>query len=263
MIQENQNLKDPKVKRIVHPDPTARRITLSDSRYYQREEGVYYPSVTTVLSYFPKDKFFETWMKDVGHNADVIMRRAGHEGTQVHEAVEQYLKGEEVTWLNEWGTTKYNLKVWKMILKFVDFWETHKPELVESEVHVFSDKLKIAGTADLIVRINGELWLLDIKTSNAIYPTYDLQLACYKQAWDECFEEPIQKMGVLWLKAMTRGESRKEGKIQGKGWELKEPAESFEENVRIFQHLYEIFKVKHPELKPDTEILPTSIKLKG
>ena len=131
-----------------------------------RSEDVYYPSVTYVLSYFPKDRFFESWIKDVGHNSDIIMRRAGDEGTQVHNAIEDYLKGEEIVWIDDNGNTKYNLEVWKMILKFADFWETHKPELIESEVHLFSDELKIAGTGDLIVKIADELWLLDIKTSN-------------------------------------------------------------------------------------------------
>jgi hypothetical protein len=70
-------------------------------------------------------------------------------------------------------------------------------------------------------------------------------------------------MGILWLKAMTRGESKKADKMQGKGWEVRETTEPLEENKRIFKHLYEIFKIKHPELKPSTEILPTSIKLKG
>jgi len=120
-------------------------------------------------------------LKEVGSNADIIMRRAGEEGTQVHTAIEAYLKGEEVNWLNEWGSTKYSLKVWQMILKFVDFWETYKPTLIESEVHIFSDELEIAGTLDLVVEIEGELWLLDIKTSNYLHDSYDLQLACYEQ----------------------------------------------------------------------------------
>lgn len=263
MIEENENVNSKRVKRLIHPDSTARQITLQDSRFYQRREGVFYPSVTTVLSYYPKDKFFETWLKEVGSNADAIMRKAGEEGTQVHTAIEAYLKGEEVYWLNEWGSTKYSLKVWQMILKFVEFWETHKPTLIESEVHIFSDELEIAGTLDLVVEIEGELWLLDIKTSNFLHDSYDLQLACYEQGWNECFERPIERRGILWLKAMTRGESKKEGKMQGKGWEIKEPAESFEENKRIFKHLYEIYKIKRPEVKPVTEILPTSIKLKG
>jgi genome maintenance exonuclease 1 len=262
MIEQNENLETPRVKRIVHPDPTARRITLEDGRFYQRKEGVYYPSVTTVLSYFPKDRFFETWLKEVGTNADIIMRRAGDEGTQVHTAIESYLKGEEVTWVNQYGSTKYSLKVWQMILKFVEFWETYKPTLVASEVHVFSDELQIAGTADLVVEMNDELWLLDIKTSNFLHESYDLQLACYAQAWNECFDKPIQRMGIVWLKAMTRGESKKADKMQGKGWEVKEPKESFETNKQVFKHLFEIFKFKNPELKPITEILPTSVKLK-
>ena len=263
MIEKNKDIKkDAFVKRLIHPDSTARQITLTDSRFYQRNQEKYYPSVTTVLSYFPKGRFFGTWLKDVGANADIIMRRAGNEGTQVHEAIDAYLKGEEIHWLDQWGKTKYSLKVWQMILKFVEFWETHKPTLVESEVHVFSDELKIAGTADLILEINGELWMVDIKTSNYLHDTYDLQLACYTQAWNENFEKPIDRMGILWLKASTRGESKKEGIIQGKGWQLKESSTPLEEGKRIFQHLYEIYLIKQPNLKPITEVLPTSIKLK-
>ena len=149
-----------------------------------------------------------------------------------------------------------------MILKFVEFWETYKPTLVESEVHVFSDELKIAGTADLILEIDGEVWMVDIKTSNYLHDSYDLQLACYTQAWNENFERPIDRMGILWLKASTRGESKKEGIIQGKGWQLKESSTPLEEGKRIFQHLYEIYLIKQPNVKPITEILPTSIKLK-
>jgi hypothetical protein len=69
-------------------------------------------------------------------------------------------------------------------------------------------------------------------------------------------------MGILWLKAATRGERKNSDKMQGKGWEIKESTESLDENKRIFSHLYEIFKLKHPELKPSTERLPTSVKLK-
>ena len=97
MIEKNQNLDSTKmVRRIVQPDPTARQITLQDSRFYQRDPETYYPSVTTVLSYFPKGRFFEVWLKEVGMNADIIMRKAGDEGTQVHNAIERYLEGKQV-----------------------------------------------------------------------------------------------------------------------------------------------------------------------
>lgn len=262
MIEKNNNVKkDKRINRIVQADPTSRQITILDSRYYQRSEDLFYPSVTYVLSYFPKDRFFESWIKDVGHNSDIIMRRAGDEGTQVHNAIEDYLKGEEIVWIDDNGNTKYNLEVWKMILKFADFWETHKPELIESEVHLFSDELKIAGTGDLIVKIADELWLLDIKTSNSLHDTYDLQLACYRKAWSELFDTPVQRTGILWLKAATRSADKTGKKIQGKGWQLKETDSDYEENLQTFKHLYEIFKFKNPDLKPYSELLPTSIKL--
>jgi hypothetical protein len=87
----------------------------------------------------PKGKFFENWLKDVGHNADIIVRKAADEGTQVHDAIEKYLQGEKISFLNEDGYSKYSLDVWRMILKFQDFWETYKPTLIESEIHLFSD----------------------------------------------------------------------------------------------------------------------------
>ncbi len=262
MIDKNNNIKkDKRINRIVQADETAKQITILDSRYYQRKPGVFYPSVTYVLSYFPKDKFFESWIKDVGYNSEIIMRRAGDEGTQVHNAAEAYLKGEEIVWIDEFGNAKYSLDVWKMILKFVDFWDTHKPKLIESEVHLFSDDLQIAGTGDLIVEIGDELWLIDIKTSNSLHETYDLQLACYRKAWSELYDRPIDRTGILWLKANTRGSDKSGKKIQGAGWQLKETETPYETSLETFRHLYEIFKAKNPELKPYSELLPTSVKL--
>ena len=68
---------------------------LNYSRFYSRN-GNYYPSVTNILQFMPKNKYFENWLKDVGHNADIIARRAAEEGTQVHDAAERYLKGEKL-----------------------------------------------------------------------------------------------------------------------------------------------------------------------
>ena len=262
MIEQNQNVrKDKRINRIVEIDDSARQITILDSRYYQRKEGVFYPSVTYVLSYFPKDRFFESWIKDVGHNSDIIMRRAGDEGTQVHTAVENFLAGEEIQWLDDNGKAKYSLDVWKMILKFADFWKTHKPKLIASELHLFSDELQVAGTMDLVVELNDKLWLLDIKTSNSLHDTHDLQLACYQQMWNESFDQKIENAGILWLKASTRGADKSGKKIQGEGWQLKEMNGTSESNIKTFKNLFEIFKFKNPELKPYSELVPTSIKL--
>ena len=196
MIEKNVNVYKKSIKRVVAIDQNLKRVNILDTRYYARDDK-YYPSVTSILQYFPKNKFFETWLKDVGHNADIIARKAADEGTQVHDAIERYLLGEKISWMDDNGYSKYSLEIWKMILKFHDFWSTYKPTLIESEIHLFSDKYMYAGTCDLVIEMDGVKWLLDIKTSNSLYVSYDLQLSAYAQAWNELYEEKIDKIGLI------------------------------------------------------------------
>jgi len=259
MIDKNVNIiKDPKIKRIVEYAEGDKQVNVLDSRFYRRE-GNYYPSVTSVLNYFPKNQFFHSWLKDVGHNSDIIAAKAAGEGTQVHTAVDDFLNGKEITWIDEYGNAKYNLDVWKMILRFADFWNTHKPELIATEYHLFSDIHKYAGTADLVVRLFDNIWLLDLKTSNSLHTSYDLQLAAYATAWNETHDEKVTHTGILWVKANTRSEGKGD-KIQGKGWELK-MVNDIEKNFTMFKNIYEIYSLENPNFKPVTETLPTSVKI--
>jgi hypothetical protein len=259
MIDKNANIiKDPKIKRIVEYSADNKQINVLDQRFYRRNEE-YYPSVSSILNYFPKNQFFHSWLKDVGHNSDIIASRAAAEGTQVHNAVEAFLNGNEINWLDEFGTVQYSLDVWKMILKFADFWNTHKPELIATEYHLFSDNHKYAGTADLVVKLKNKVWLMDVKTSNSLHTSYDLQLASYAKAWNETHDTPIEETGILWLKAATRGEGKGDA-IQGKGWQLKTISD-IDRNFEMFLKIYDIYKLENPDSKPVTELLPTSVKL--
>jgi len=233
--------------RILEISEDAQQITLPDSRYYRRN-GNYYPSVTYVLSYYPKGKFFENWLKQVGFSADYIVKKAAEEGTQVHELCEAYLNGEELKFLDDRGRPQYNPDVWQMFLRFVEFWEEFKPTLIETEVHIFSDVLKVAGTCDLIVEINGELWLLDLKTSNQLQTVYELQTAVYGQCYEECFGKKIDRFGILWLKSSKRKSAK--GKMQGKGWEVVESSRTFEENIDIFKTVKRLFDLENPTHSP-------------
>ena len=128
MIEKGTKIYKKSVTRVLEIDQNAKQVNFLDTRFYKKGEK-YYPSITSVLQYFPKNKFFENWLKDVGHNSEIIVRKAANEGTQVHEAIEAYLLGEEITWLNEYGEAKYSMDVWKNILKFDEFWKQTKPIL--------------------------------------------------------------------------------------------------------------------------------------
>ena len=260
MIKQGMNILEQNEKKRLDFNPELKQINFLDRRVYKRSEGVYYPSVTTILQYMPKNKFFESWLKDVGHNADLIMRRAGKEGTQVHEAAEALVKGEEISWMDDYGNAKYSQIVWEMILKFYDFWSTHKPELISAEDFVWSDEHKYAGTADLVVKMNGETWLLDLKTSNSIHKSYDLQLASYAKALGESKGIKIDRTGIIWLKAHTRGPSKQKNVIQGKGWKLLQ-IDEIDKNFELFKMIYELYKLENPVTEPIYNSYPTTLKI--
>jgi hypothetical protein len=235
---------------------TFTQITTNDSRFYEDGKKTY-PSVTYVLSYYPKGKHFEEWLKKVGYAADYIASKAADEGTIAHNLAERYLLGEEITLMDK-GNPKYDLGVWKMFLRFVEFWETSGAELLETEVFLYSDTLNVAGTCDLVCKINGEIWVIDLKTSNNLQTTYDLQSAVYARCFEECYDMKVDRVGVLWLKSNKRG--GKEGKLQGKGWEVHESPRTIDENLEIYHHVRALFDLENPELKPLSEKWPTKVK---
>jgi hypothetical protein len=245
--------------RILEVSKDHKQITLPDSRYYRRN-GEYYPSITYVLNSYPKGKHFEDWLKKHGYTADYIVKKAGEEGTLTHELIEAYLNGEEINYLDSKGYPTMNIEVWKMVLRFVDFWETHNPTLIEAEVHLFSDELKVAGTCDMVCEFGGERWLMDFKTSNHMQTTYDLQGAVYAKCYEECFGKKIDRVGILWLKSSSRGEDKNGKKIKGKNWEIHESERTQDENLDIFKSVLKIFHLENPKHKPASESFVTSVK---
>jgi hypothetical protein len=243
--------------RILEISDDHKQITLPDSRFYRRNSK-YYPSVTYVLQYYPKGKFFEDWLKKVGYSAEYIVKKAGEEGTQVHEMIEEYLEGKEMNFLNQFGSPQYNPDVWQMFLRFVDFWETYNPKLIEAEVHLFSDELKVAGTCDMLCEIDGKLWLIDFKTSNHVQPTYQLQTAVYGQCYKECFGKEVDNYGILWLKSSKRKANHE--KMQGKGWEMVLPTRTHEENLDIFRTVRRLFDLENPYEAPVFTSFKTQVK---
>jgi len=243
--------------RILEISEDFKKVTLPDSRYYLRN-GEYYPSVTYVLNWYPKGIHYEKWLKQVGFASEYIVKKAQEDGTEVHELVELYLNGEELHFLSPKGIPQHDPEVWQMFLRFVDFWEEYNPKLIETEVHLFSDVLKIAGTCDLICEINNELWVIDLKTGNQLHLTNELQAAVYSQCYKECYGKEVHRKGLLWLKSSTRKFSK--GKIQGKGWQMIESSRSQDENIEIFKTVRKLFDLENPLSAPIFKSFRTIVK---
>ena len=249
--------------RILEISEDSKQITLPDARYYRRN-GKYYPSITYILNCYPKGKHFEDWLKKVGYSADWIIKKAAEEGTQVHEMIEDYLNNKELNFLNN-GIPVYNPDVWQMFLKFVNFWEIYNPTLIEAEVHLFSDEIKVAGTCDLVceIEIEGktEIWIIDFKTSNNLQTTHDLQGAIYAKCYEECYGKTVDRVGILWLKSKSRGKDKDGKKIKGKGWEMHESKRTQEENIDIFNTVKKLFDLEFPKHSPTFTEFKTTAKI--
>jgi len=253
----NNKILSNQIKRTIEYSSDYKQINLLDQRFYKRNNK-HYPSVSTILQCYPKGKYYEDWIKSNGFNSDIIAAKAASEGTQVHNIIEDFLSGKEIEWLDKYGNTQWSLDIWKMVLKFADFWNTYKPELIATEYHLFSDQYEYAGTSDIVCRLNKKNWLIDIKTSNSLHISYNLQLSAYAKAWNETHSEHIEETGILWLKASTRGPQK--DKIQGAGWQLKNIG-NIDTNFEIFLKIFDIYKLENPNIKPYLETIPISVKI--
>ena len=247
-------------------NPENKQINFLDERFYTTDNVTFYPSVTTVLNVYPKGFGFDNWLKELGHNADEVLKRAGEQGSKVHDAIDRIIKGEQINWVyvDAEGYSKgfYTLDEWKMILRFVEFWETYKPVVIANEFNIVSVNYRLGGTLDLVCMINGERWLIDFKTSNGIHTSHELQLGAYAMMFNEKNPEmPIQRVGILWLKAATRGIDKTGKKMQGKGWQIKEADRHYTESFNLFCHVRAIWDEENPNYQPKNMTYPDSIKL--
>jgi len=250
--------------RTVFHNTEAKQINYLDNRYYTLDEKTYYPSVTTILEVFPKGFGFEQWLKDVGSNASEIANRAAESGSKVHSATEFFHEGVEILWANEHGLPNYTFQEWEMILRYKEFWTKCQPELIANETMFCSDELRFGGTLDRVVMIAGKRWLIDVKTSNYLHKSYELQLSAYAEMWNLFNPSiPIEETGILWLKANTRTDKIDVEKniFQGIGWQVKTFERHYSDAFKIFKHAQAIWEEENPTYKPLNKIYPDRIKL--
>lgn len=232
------------------------KITIPDEHWYQSSDGQWLPSVTAILDVYPKGAAFTMWLKQVGMNASQVLKEAGEIGSNVHNAIDQYVTLGSVSFLNSQGNEAYKWEEWELICKAMEFYNIAKPEIIVHEFSFASSDLGYGGTIDMICRINGEIWLIDYKSGNSIHESHYLQIAAYVKAWNKLNPQlEVKNAGLLHLKAATRGEDKKGKSIQGKGWRL-EVSENINDDFEYFKYCQKIWKRANPDAKPKIQEYP-------
>lgn len=242
-------------------DHEAGRIQFLDSRFYKCEDGSFVPSVTTVLEAYPKGEQFYEWIKKHGEDSDEIRDEAGRRGSTVHAATEILDQGGSLELMNQDGSPLYRLSEWAMIGRYCEFRESHPAEVHCVELKLASSVLGYAGTLDrlLTFRDSGKTYLVDIKTSGSVWPSYWLQQAAYVNLLIQTGtiarifpdgEVPEVHLGILWLNAKTRG-PRKDC-VQGLGWQFVEQPKPTAELLGLFEKTHGLWMAENAGQQPRT-----------
>ncbi len=133
-------------------------------RYYKipdEDELVKMVSITSVTSHFNKEIFIN-WRKKVGNEeADRITKAATGRGTDMHTLTEHYLKNEDLPEVRP--ISDFLFKIAKGKLNKIN-------NIYALEGPLYSRELGIAGTVDCIAEYDGELAIIDFKTSKKPKP---------------------------------------------------------------------------------------------
>ena len=140
------------------------RETIDGVRYYKipdEEEPLRLVSITSITSHFNKQIFLD-WRKRVGNEeADRITKAATTRGTDMHTLTEYYLKNEKLPKVPP--ISDFLFKISKKELNRID-------KIHSLEGALYSKQLGIAGTVDCIAEHDGELAIIDFKTSKKPKP---------------------------------------------------------------------------------------------
>lgn len=166
-------------------------IKVDTDRYYNKD-GQSVPRVTEILSSMMHSDALMYWanslgFKGIGYRS--ALNTASRIGTEAHNTIENFIRGklnvQEIDnipfkgfyiWYNNLIKLGYDLDIVGIEVKLACKW--------------------FGGTYDMLMRINGRLFLIDFKTSNHVTEKYFLQLAAYRYMLKE---EGVELDGVIVL----------------------------------------------------------------
>lgn len=183
------------------------QITTTDERWYtiganDLNTGLPYykfiPSITWITGYVFKGIDFYKWLAKKGWDeAEALKVAGGDKGSKVHTAVNI---------LNNKGTVKMtdtyitnstnreeelNPEEYSAIVSYSNWFKAVKPRIMLDEYTVISEEYNFAGTTDLICYIKDQLYVVDYKTSQYVWPSMRAQISAYKRALIEMKENEL------------------------------------------------------------------------
>lgn len=147
------------------------RLKLKEEKYFHN--GISVPRVTEIISKMISEEYLLYWANGLGFKHQgykKTIEAAANIGSEAHNLINRFLLGET---FNSDNIPYLGFRKW-----WIDITSNNKVKIIGTE-QILTCKY-FGGTYDLLVEINGLLYLIDFKTSNHISYKYFLQLSAYK-----------------------------------------------------------------------------------
>jgi genome maintenance exonuclease 1 len=121
-----------------------------------------YPSVTSI-TYLHVKESIESWLKSCRSSpahSESIRNETAARGTRIHKLIEEYLLNNKRYDVLKFEKESDVLNFGKLVKKLANI-----TDIVMQEQPLYSDLLRVAGTVDCIAKYNGDLAVIDFKTS--------------------------------------------------------------------------------------------------
>ena len=158
---------------------------------YRLKDGKRVPGTTTIIGRFKDSGGLLYWACEQGKAIErgeiykLYDKRdeAGESGTLAHLMVEDHIDG-KVLDISEYPQEIQD-QAHQAFEAYLSWEKTTNLKIIEQAMELVSEEYRFGGCPDAVGEVQGELTLVDWKTSNAVYPDYLIQLAAYKQLWEE------------------------------------------------------------------------------
>ena len=169
---------------------------------------------------FPHYKVNDEQLNQARFNFREVSDEALKVGSAVHAAIEDYLMtGKE--------PDTDHAQVVSGFLAFLEWMDEHKVKPIAIEETVYGNYF--AGTLDLRCNLNGVPYVIDFKTSKAIYANdYGPQIAAYRSTFPD-----VEGCGILRLDKETGLP------------EWKDFSDRYEKDLKVFNKMVELYMLRH------------------
>lgn len=261
-----------------------------DDRWYKREKqtGVeYYASVTTKLGIIEKS-FLGRWRGDLGNReADWRLKDAQNRGKRIHHAWEFANNGGIVLY-NPYHSPKYTPEQIKdlgkpvFVIEYPDemvaLWRLQKlqqivkPKVLHTELNVYSDTHREAGTIDAVweitagiypingkvpLKLPGGIYVVDLKTGNTFSDDAYMQTAAYASMFVEngYTKKVVGTLGIHTEAATRTG-------IEGLATHYHDESE-VAQDYKHYRVASDLWLIKHKDDQPKIFDFPSMIAIDG